>query len=245
MLYHHRILSEALGHAVKMGLVARNAAAVVDPPRPVGKKMTALSPDEIDRFLEAARQTDHYVFFASLLCTGLRRGELLALRWRNLDLERAVLYVLETAFKLGNGEYVIKEPKTPHSRRAVSLPVSLLSLLLAYRADQEKKGAILGGDDFVFSGYDGAPLSPNAVTLAFRRIIKKAKLNHLRVHDLRHTHATLMLKAGVHPKVVSERLGHASVGITLDTYSHVLPGLQEVAVEKFDEVLALAGKKLG
>jgi len=102
--------------------------------------------------------------------------------------------------------------------------------------------AILSEDDFVFAGYDRAPLNPNTITLAFRRIIGKAGLGHLRVHDLRHTHATLMLKAGVHPKVVSERLGHASVSITLDTYSHVLPGLQEAAVERFDEVLALANE---
>lgn len=169
-----------------------------------------------------------------------------SLRWRNLDLEKAVLYVIETAFKLGNGDYVIKEPKTAHSRRAVSLPVSLVSLLLAYRVDQERKhgelDATLNEDDFVFSGYDGTPLNPSTITLAFRRIIRKAGLGRLRVHDLRHTHATLMLKAGVHPKVVLERLGHASVSITLDTYSHVLPGLQEAAVERFDEVLALANE---
>ena len=113
-------------------------------------------------------------------------------------------------------------------------------LLHQYRLDREdyynRIGVILTEDDFVFSQADGAPLSPNAVTLAFRRIINKAKLNHVRVHDLRHTHATLMLKAGVHPKIVSERLGHASIGITLDTYSHVLPGLQEEAVEKFDMI---------
>ena len=94
-------------------------------------------------------------------------------------------------------------------------------------------------DDFVFIRPDGNPINPSAITLAFRRIIHKARLGHIRVHDLRHTHATLMLKAGVHPKIVSERLGHASVGITLDTYSHVLPGLQEAAALKFDKILEL------
>jgi len=109
-----------------------------------------------------------------------------------------------------------------------------------YRADQEllriQLGISLNADDFVFIRPDGRPINPNAVTLAFRRIIKKAMLKSIRIHDLRHTHATLMLKAGVHPKVVSERLGHANIGITLDIYSHVLPGLQEAAAEKFDRI---------
>ena len=112
-----------------------------------------------------------------------------------------------------------------------------------HRADQEEirkgLGVTLIEDDFVFARPDGTPLNPNAVTLAFKRIIRVAGLNHIRVHDLRHTHATLILKSGVHPKVVSERLGHASVGITLDIYSHVLPRLREAAAERFDEMLEL------
>ena len=115
-----------------------------------------------------------------------------------------------------------------------------MELFKVYRADQEllriQLGVTLNSDDFVFISPDGTPVTPNAVTLAFKRIIKKAGLKDIRLHDLRHTHATLMLKAGVHPKVVSERLGHASIGITLDIYSHVMPGMQEAAAEKFDRV---------
>jgi len=148
--------------------------------------------------------------------------------------------VVETAYKLGNGEYKIKEPKTAQSRRTISLPASLVELLKVYRIDQEllriQLGVSLNADDFVFIRHDGSKVNPSAVTLAFRRIIKKAGLRDIRIHDLRHTHATLMLKAGVHPKVVSERLGHANIGITLDIYSHVLPGLQEAAAEKFDRL---------
>jgi integrase len=135
VLYHHRILSETLRHAVRMGIIARNVAKFVDPPRPARTKMHVMSPEEIGIFLDSARETDYYVFFSSLLCTGLRRGELLALRWRNLDLNKAMLYVTETAFKLANGGYVIKEPKTAHSRRPVSLPPSLVLLLKEYRSD--------------------------------------------------------------------------------------------------------------
>ena len=244
VLYHHRILSEALSHAVKMGIVARNVAEVVTPPRPSRPKIATLAPDDIPKFLEAARESPYYVFYSTLLYTGLRRGEGLALRWRNVDLEMVSLSILETAYKLGNGKYVIKEPETLHSRRTVALPPSLALLLRRYRSDQERLWTQLGrrltDDDFVFARPDGRPLDPNAVTKAFAKLVRKAGLPHIRLHDLQHTHATLMLKAGVHPKVVSERLGHAGIGITLDTYSHVLPGLQEAAAERFDRMLEVS-----
>jgi integrase len=241
VVYHHRILSKALDYAVRMGLVVRNVAKVVEPPRVARVTMQILSPEEVGRFLDVARDTDYYVYFATLLYTGLRRGELLALRWRNLDLGKGTLSVVETAYRLGSGEYRIKEPKTPQSRRTVILPPSLVELFKVYRFDQEllriQLGIGLNGDDFVFIRPDGSPVNPNAVSLAFRRIIKRAGLKAIRIHDLRHTHASLMLKAGIHPKVVSERLGHANIGITLDLYSHVLPGLQEAAAVKFDGIL--------
>ena len=240
IVYHHRILSNSLDYAVKMGVAVRNVVKVVEPPRVAKVTMSTLSPEEVTKFLDVARETDYYVYFATLLYTGLRRGELLALRWRNLDLESGTLTVVETAYKLGNGEYRIKEPKTTQSRRTVTLPLSLVELFKVYRADQEllriQLGVSLNADDFVFIRPDGSPINPNAVTLAFRRIITRAMLKGIRIHDLRHTHATLMLKAGVHPKVVSERLGHANIGITLDIYSHVLPGMQEAAAEKFDRI---------
>jgi len=240
VVYHHRILSKALDYAVKMGVVVRNVANVVQPPRVQRVTMSTLSPEEVTRFLDAARETDYYVYFSALLYTGLRRGEMLALRWRNLDLDNTALTVVETAYKLGNGDYIIKEPKTAQSRRTVTLPSSLVELFKVYRADQEllriQLGVSLNADDFVFIRSDGSPINPSAVTLAFKRILRQAGLRRIRLHDLRHTHATLMLTAGVHPKVVSERLGHANIGITLDIYSHVLPGLQEAAAEKFDRI---------
>jgi len=201
VVYHHRILSKALDYAVKMGIAIRNVARVVQPPRVQRIIMRTLSADEVVRFLDAARETDYYVYFATLLYTGLRRGELLALRWRNLDLDNATLTVVETAYKLGNGNYVIKEPKTAHSRRTVTLPSSLVELFKAYRADQEllriQLGITLNVDDFVFIRSDGSPINPSAVTLAFRRIIKRAGLRGIRIHDLRHTHASLMLNKQV------------------------------------------------
>jgi integrase len=151
------------------------------------------------------------------------------------------LSVTKTARKLDSGKYVIKEPKTQRSRRMVSLPKSLTNLLRGYRATQESlwlsTGRILAGEDLIFARADGSLPDPASITRSFARVLKNAGLPHVRIHDLRHTHATLLLKARVHPKVVSERLGYASVAITLDIYSHVLPGLQEAAAEKFDRIL--------
>jgi integrase len=241
VLYHHRILKEALKHAVKMGLVARNVAEAVDPPRAERVTMNILSPEEIPAFLDAATETPYYMFYSTLLYMGFRRGEGLALKWRHVDLLGMEVQVVETAFKLNDGTYVFKEPKTAHSRRSVAIPPSLAVLLRQHKEDQREQRSQLGRplseNDLVFSRPDGSPLDPNHVTRTFPKIAKKLGLPHIRLHDLRHTHATLMLKAGVHPKIVSERLGHANIGITLDIYSHVLPGLQEAAAERFDKML--------
>jgi len=239
VLYHHRILSKALDQAVKMGLVVRNVAKLITPPRVARKTINVLDADEASKLLDISSETIYYPLFSTLLYTGLRRGEAIALRWKNIDLLGLELHVVESAYRIRK-EFIIKEPKTLHSKRAVSLSPSLSALLREYREDQEfmrkQMGNPLTGEDFVFSWPDGRPLDPDVVTKAFHRIAEKAGLKNIRLHDLRHTHATLMLKAGVHPKVVSERLGHANIGITLDTYSHVLPGLQEAAAERFDRI---------
>ena len=224
--YCHSLLSEALGYAVKMGLVSRNVAEATQAPRFDSKVMPTLAPEDVPRFLEAAQETPYYTLFYLLLHTGLRRGEALALRWKSIDLGlaslgvSAYLSVVETAYKL-NGTYVIKEPKTPHSRRRIALSPSLGLVLRQHRAEQQAQCAVLGkpltDDNFVFTHPDGTPLDPSTVSHAFGKVIRKAGLPTIRLHDLRHTHATLMLKAGVHPKVVSKRLGHSSIRITLDT----------------------------
>lgn len=248
--YCHSLVAEALGYAVKMGLIGRNVALAIDAPRVEHKAMSTLAPEDVPKFLEAAAETPYYAFFYTLLYTGMRRGEALALRWKNVDLGlpslsvTASLSVVETAYKL-NGSYVIKEPKTPHSRRQIALPPSLVLVLRQRRAEQKRQGDLLGkaltDNDFVFAHPDGTPLDPSTVSHALANIIRKVGLPHIRLHDLRHTHATVMLKASVHPKVVSERLGHSSIRITLDTYSHVLPGIQEAAAQRFDDFLT-AGK---
>jgi integrase len=157
-----------------------------------------------------------------------------------VDLNGKALSVTETLQCIKGRGLVALHPKTDRSRRLVSLPPSAVALLSGMRVKQREDRVGMGLEwkeyDYVFSNFDGTPYHPNTVSKAFSKIIQKSGLPKVRLHDLRHTHATLMLKQGVHPKIVSERLGHASITITLDTYSHVLPSLQEAAALKFEEM---------
>ena len=239
--YHHRILSEALNHAVKIGLLVRNVAEVADPPHPERRSMATLALEDIPKFLKAAQETPYYVLFYTALYTGMRLGEILGLRWCDVDLDMAFLSVVQTLYKR-SGVCKMMNPKSSHSRRRIALSSSLVLLLREYQAEQQTQRILLGklpsDTDLVFSHLDGKPLDPGVVSHTFAKVLKKARLPHIRFHDLRHTHATLLLKGGAHPKIVSERLGHANIAITLDTYSHVLPGLQEGAAEHFDNLIS-------
>lgn len=239
--HHHRVLYEVLKHAVKHGLLIRNVGEAVDPPRPDRKEMSTLEPDDVHPLLNAARETPYYTLFYTAIYTGLRRSELLGLRWRDVDLDLATLSVVQTLHHVPKKGYIFREPKTKHGRRLVDLSPSLAVLLREHCANQELErkllGCVLMPGDLVFSYPDGTPLPPNSVTKAFHKLAQSLGLSNIRLHDLRHTHASLMLRQGVHPKVVSERLGHSSVAITLDTYSHVLPGIQAAAAQRFDEGL--------
>ncbi|MCJ7425963.1 MAG: site-specific integrase [Dehalococcoidales bacterium] len=203
--------------------------------------MATLVLEDIPKFLEATQGTPYYILFYTALYTGMRLGELLGLRWCDIDLDMASLSVVQALYKR-SGVCKMVEPKSSGSRRRIALSPSLVLTLRQYRVDQQVQRILIGepmaDSDLVFSHPGGKPLDPGVVSHTFAKVLRKAGLPHIRFHDLRHTHATLLLKAGVHPKIVSERLGHANIGITLDTYSHVLPGLQERAAESFDEMLA-------
>ena len=244
ILHTHRVLREALSHAVKWGLIIRNACDAVDPPKPRRTQVKTLDAASIQKLFKATSRSPYGAVFYIALYTGMRRGEILGLRWHDINLQNKAISVNQTVTKLAGKALTINDPKTPYSRRLVSLPPSAAAMLsgLKIKRMEQLEMAGIAWDEFafVFCNADGGPLSPDTVSHAFPKALTKAGLPHIRFHDLRHTHATLMLKQGVHPKIVSERLGHASINITLDTYSHVMPGMQENAALIFEESLKTA-----
>ena len=238
---HHRILYESLRYGVRQGILVRNPAEAVTPPHGQSKELTIVGANRLQLILEAAKESPYYALFFMMAYTGVRRGEALGLRWGDIDLGKATLSVVQTLQQLHNGEYIFREPKSKHSQRQIALSPSLAIALWEYRLKQEQArrplGQQLAPTDLVFSHPDGRPLRPNTVSRALQEIAQSLGLYSVRLHDLRHAHATILLQQGVHPKIVQERLGHSSVATTLDIYSHVTPGLQEAAARRFDEGL--------
>ncbi|MFC2122460.1 tyrosine-type recombinase/integrase [Bacteroidota bacterium] len=236
--HHHMVIHKALENAVVNGLVLRNVADAVKPPRAQHPEMQTWNEDEVVQFLEAAKSTPYYALFYLALFTGMRRSEMLALRWRDIDLILGQIYVNRSLHVLKGSKTVFRQPKTVTGKRSIALPPSALLMLIEYRKKKEVEVLLLSvplsDNDLVFSTL-GKHLLPNTITHAWGKLVKKTRLKAIRLHDARHTHASLMLKQGIHPKIVQERLGHSSIQITLDTYSHVAPGLQEAAAYRFDE----------
>jgi integrase len=179
-----------------------------------------------------------YTFFELLLGTGLRPSEALALTWRDIRLEKSLLTVTKKLSRKNKMDWSFDDPKSKKGRRNVSLPSSLVSLLSDHKM-QQTKSRLENPHNLVVPAIDGLPANENCINRdTFKTLIKKAGLpHHIRLYDLRHTHATLLLLASVHPKIVSERLGHSTIAITLDTYSHVLPNMQVEVGEKLESVL--------
>lgn len=241
VLQHHRVLREALTHAVRWQLIARNPADAVAPPKPSRHEMRVLNREEAQTLLAAAEQDSLYCLLHLALTTGARLGELLALRWSDVDSTSGTLRITRSAQRLPREGIVFHAPKTHRSIRPIALSPVTVRILRSHRVSQSKQRLALGSDyadrDLVFANALGQPLDGTAVTKRFQQRAQSAGLGHLRFHDLRHTAATLMLSAGTHPKVVSERLGHATINITLDTYSHVLPDMQHEAAVALDALL--------
>ncbi|HMR94840.1 MAG TPA: tyrosine-type recombinase/integrase [Microthrixaceae bacterium] len=241
-----RTLKKALKDAMRWGLIARNPMEAVDPPRVVDAEMTIWSDVQTRTFLDAVSDHELYAMWVLFLTTGLRRGEIAALRWEDMDLDRATMAVVRNRVSAGRGRAVsVHQPKTRRGRRNVALDTTSVEVLRTHRTAQSAERLRLGpawlDSGYVFCGIDGAPLHPDTITATFQASIRDLDVPRIRLHDLRHTSATLALKAGVHPKVVSERLGHATVGITLDLYSHVLDGMQAEAAEQIGAVVFAAG----
>ncbi len=238
---HHMVLHRALHMAVRWGLISRNPVDAVDPPRCRRPEMNVMNEGNIRAFLRVANSTPYYCLFYLALFTGMRRSELLALRWHDVDLIFGQISVNRSLHHLRDNSLVFTATKTAKGRRTIALPPSAILILQEHREKQEEMRLMLGiglaDGDLVFSKPDGTPLLPGTVSHAWTKLAQRAGLKGIRLHDARHTHASLMLKQNIHPKIVQERLGHATIAVTLDTYSHVAPGLQEAAAVRFDEVL--------
>ncbi len=233
----HRVLSQALRYSVKHGMLGRNPCEDVDPPSPRKMPMRTLTPGEVEVLLATALGRIYYPIIYTAVSSGLRRAELLGLRWRDLDLDYCTISVAQV-LAMRNGEYSFKEPKTEHSRRRVKMTPKLALFLKEYKAEKESKaGKPVALDSLVFTRNGGEPVNPSVLSHEFQDTVKKAGLGNCRFHDLRHTFASLCLLRGVSPKVISEALGHSSVAFTMDVYSHIIKGMQEDAMALLDEAL--------
>jgi integrase len=235
--YVHVTLHRALGEALKWGLVTRNVAEAATPPKQgAAAPLRVWSAVELRAFLQYIESDFYHAPLLLAATSGMRRGEVLGLRWCDLDLAAGRIAVRQTLVAL-KGEIMFSTPKTAKGRRNVALDGKTVAVLKAHRRQVLEDRLILGkgapdAEGLVFTAPDGSPINPESFSDHFTRLVKAAGLPLIRFHDLRHSHATLALSAGVHPKVVSERLGHSTVAFTLDVYSHSIPALQEDAAAK-------------
>ena len=238
--YMHVILKAAMGQAVRWQMLARNPVDAVDPPKIERSAMNTYDLAQTADLIDATRGTRMTITVILAVLCGLRRGEIAGLRWRNVSLGAAQLAVTESAEQTKAGVRY-KKPKSGKGR-TVALSARVVNELRSHRVQQAeellKLGVPLTDDAFVVAQADGSPLQPRTITQQWRQLLANNKtLPRIRFNDLRHAHATHMLSAGVHPKIASERLGHSKVGITMDLYSHVIPGMQEDAAPRVDRDL--------
>jgi len=236
----YRVLAAALRQAVRWQVLATNPAAGVSPPRPGTPTLHVPEAKDVRTILDVARGHVAYVPLVLAAACGMRRGEVLAVRWRDVDLAAAKLRVVASLQRV-RGELRFESPKTDRSRRTISLPPFTVDVLKRHRKEQVERRLLVGEAwadlDLVVDRGDGKPLDPDTFTQMFGRQVKRAGLPRMRLHDLRHAYATELLRAGVHPKVVSEALGHANVAFTMNVYQHVLPTMGERAAAAIETAL--------
>jgi len=232
------VLNSAFNRAVKWGLIAKNPVSGTVRPKEEKRAVRVWTEEEAAKFLAATKGHRWYALFYLALATGMRLGELRGLRWKDIDLEAGIIAISQI---IGPGGEPTT-PKTAGSRRKIPIDPETIAVIRLHRKRQLEErmanGLVwLSDDDYVFSAKKGTPLAEGTVEEAFKEVQRKSGVPPIRFHDLRHTHATFLLRQGVHPKIVAERLGHSKVSITLDTYSHVLPDSQQEAVRAIQRIL--------
>jgi integrase len=239
----HAVVHKALADAARKGSVIRNVADLADPPKissSARPKMEVWNADELRRFFDLIEGHHLYAAFYVKANTGMRRGEVLGLTWRTIDFDNARLSVTQNV-TAPNYQVSVSDVKSAHSLRTIDIDQRTIAILKSWRRQQLEQqmetGVRANASGFVFAKPNGDPLHPDYFSQSFERLIARMDLPRIRLHDLRHTHATLLLKEGVPPKVVSERLGHSSVAFTMQVYQHVLPGMQADAAERFGEIV--------
>lgn len=234
-----KLIRNSLEHAIDLELITKNVASKMKLPKGDKEELTVWDEQEVQLFLKATQDSRYSIVFHMALVTGMRQGELLGLRWKDVDLEQGHLTISQTLSH--DGKTFLLGGKTKSSLRKILLPASTVAKLKKHRAvvlkEKLSQGEEYQDNDLVMCTPSGTPINPANVRRSLNALIKKAAVPKIRFRDLRHTHATLLLAKGVNVKVISERLGHSNIKITLDTYSHVLPTMQEDAVNKIAEIL--------
>ena len=249
VLHMHRVLKRALSQAVKWGLISKNPCDAVDNiPKPDKKERLTFTTEET---LELLNQLDGHVLYLPVVIavtTGMRRGEILGLRWKDIDLEQKRIQIRQIVIETREFGIEIKQPKTDSSSRTVALPQMTIDAITKHRVEQAKLALQIGKgltpESMLFDEISGLNV-PGSLTARFRKFIKSRKFKRVTFHDLRHTHATHLLEQNIHPKIVSERLGHSTIALTMNTYSHVMPTMQEEAASKVDDMLSITGHNKG
>ncbi|EPZ52611.1 tyrosine-type recombinase/integrase [Alicyclobacillus acidoterrestris] len=241
----HVLLKQILKEACIQHKLAVNPLTEIKPPKPQRQEMKTWTKEEASKFLQSARTHRYYLFFSLALATGMRCGEILALRWRDItiapDSSSAVLRV-QRSWTHGEKGYTLVGPKTQRGYRSIDLPNWVIKDLLKHRSQQEQERNTASSrweeNDLVICTQVGTPVLPHNIRMIHNKLIQQCGVPRIRIHDLRHTHATLLLSQNVHPHVVQQRLGHEDVSTTLQIYSHVLPSMQQEAAQKIDALLS-------
>lgn len=223
VIYMHRVLHKALKQAVKLRMIRFNPAEDMELPKKKQYKSQVLNEEQVKKMLNTAKETNAYISILLAVGLGLRRGEVLGLMWEDIDFDRKVVSINRSVV-YEDRQLRIGDLKTRSSRRSILISDGIAKALKEHR--QKESGFVVSNED--------QPLSPATLDKQYKAVLKKAGLPNIRFHDLRHTNATLMLKAGIHAKVASQRLGHSTIGITMDLYSHVMHEMQEEAARILD-----------